>query len=94
MARLFLGNLHFGTTEDDVHQWFLERSWVVTDISIVTEKNTGQSRGFGFAECDDPNVITDMNGQKLHGRKIVVNAAKPREDRNPRDGGVKSYGKY
>lgn len=78
--RIFIGNLHFGTTEDEIVAWFLERSWRVTNVHIVTERNTGSSRGFAFGECDDDLVVKDMDGQPLHGRKINVTVARPREE--------------
>ncbi len=76
--RLFIGNLFFGTVEDDIKQFFAGRDWHITDVRIATVKETGESRGFAFAECDDPLAIKDMDGLHLHGRRINVSEARPR----------------
>jgi len=85
LMRLFVGNLHFGTVEDDIKAWFAERDWHVTDVRIATDKNTGQSRGFAFAEAEGgQNCIKDMDGQQLHGRRINVSEARPRPPQEQR----------
>jgi RNA recognition motif-containing protein len=87
--RLFVGNLSFDTTEEDLRSAFAE--WGANEAAIPTGES-GRPRGFGFVEVDDDKAeaaIAAMNGSDLGGRPITVNEARPREDRG---GGRGGYG--
>jgi cold-inducible RNA-binding protein len=90
---IYVGNLSFDATEDEVREMFAAFGQVST-VALIKDKFTGQSRGFGFVEM--PNVpeaqkaIQDLNGKELKGRNLTVNPARPREeggDRGGRGGG-------
>lgn len=89
MPRIYVGNLSFRTTEDTLRDAFSQYGEVVS-ASIVTDRETGRSRGFGFVEMNDQGqanaAIEAMNGQDFEGRTLTVNEARPREER-PRGGG-------
>jgi RNA recognition motif-containing protein len=85
--RLFVGNLSFQVTEQELEEAF--KDYGGTNVSIPTNE-TGRPRGFGFIEVDEAKVqdaITALNGMNLHGREISVNEARPREDRGGGGGG-------
>jgi len=87
MAKLYVGNLNFQTTEEELKQVFSEVG-VQTRATVVRDKFTNQSRGFAFVEFDDADVankaIQAINGRMVGGRALKVNEAKPQE---PRSGG-------
>jgi RNA recognition motif-containing protein len=85
--KLYVGNISFETTGDDLVQAFSQYG-TVTSAQVVTDRDTGRSRGFAFVEMSDgaEAAIQAMNGANLGGRTLTVNEAKPREDR-PRGGG-------
>ena len=78
---IYVGNLAFETSEDDIKKAF-ERFGQVTSVAIIKDKITGKNRGFGFVVMDDKSqadaAIAGMNGQDVGGRKLKVNEAKPR----------------
>jgi RNA recognition motif-containing protein len=84
MKNIFVGNLSFGATEGSVRTLF-EAYGTVDRVSIVTDRDTGQARGFGFVEMgndgEGQRAITALNGQELDGRAINVNEARPKSDR-------------
>jgi RNA recognition motif-containing protein len=84
---LYVGNLSFTTTADDLREAFSEHG-TVTRAQVVTDRETGRSRGFGFVEMTEgaDQAIAALNGAQFQGRALTVNEAKPREDR-PRSGG-------
>lgn len=86
--KLYVGNLSFKTTTDDLRA-AVEQYAPVTSIDVVMDRMTGQSRGFAFVEVSDNGdaVIEALNGAELQGRKLVVNEARPREDRRGGPGG-------
>ena len=90
MKKLYVGNLPFSTTEDDLRQMFAPFGEVTT-VTIIKDKFSGRSKGFGFVEManDDEamKAIEAKNGQDMDGRAIVVNEARPMEDRPRRDFG-------
>ncbi len=81
---LYVGNLNFDTTEDALRQAFAAHG-TVTSARIITDRDTGNSRGFGFVEMDDSqaaqSAMAALNGQELDGRTLTVNEARPREPR-------------
>jgi RNA recognition motif-containing protein len=89
---IYVGNLSFQTTADDLLQLFGAHG-TVTRAQVTTDRETGRSRGFGFVEMSDggDEAINALNGAQLQGRTLTVNEAKPREDR-PRSGGGGGYG--
>jgi RNA recognition motif-containing protein len=83
--RLFVGNLAFAVNDTDLRELFAQAG-VCESTSIVMDRNTGKSRGFGFVEMasneDAQKAITQFNGQDLKGRALTVNEAKEREQHN------------
>jgi RNA recognition motif-containing protein len=80
---LYVGNLPWSITEEELKQKFEEVSPVIA-ARVVKDQFSGRSKGFGFVEVDDANMekaISGMNGKKLGEREIVVNEARPKEDR-------------
>ena len=90
--KLYVGNISFQTTSDDLVQAFSQYGTVL-GAQIVSDRETGRSRGFAFVEMHDgaDEAIAALNGAQLSGRTLTVNEAKPREDR-PRSGGGGGYG--
>ena len=84
MTNIFVGNLSYGTTEESVRALF-ESYGTVERVSIVTDRETGQPRGFGFVEMTNANeaqkAIAGLNGKDLGGRDLNVNEARPKTDR-------------
>lgn len=84
---IYVGNISFNATADDVREVF-ERYGTVAKVTVITDRETGRSRGFGFVEM--PNAmegkaaIEALHGQPLLGRALTVNEARPREPRPPR----------
>ena len=93
--KLYVGNLSFSTTEGDLSALFSEVGQVQS-LRLMTDRDTGQSRGFAFVELSDRSegeqAISKFNGHMLNGREIKVNEAKPQEDR--RGGGGGNRGGY
>ena len=87
---IYVGNLPYSTTEEQLNSAFSEFG-TVTTVKIITDKYTGQAKGFAFVEMADNNeankAITALNEAEFNGRKIRVNEAKPREDSNRGGGG-------
>jgi RNA recognition motif-containing protein len=90
MLKIYVGNLAFSTTDDDLRTAF-EAHGEVASASIVMDRETGRSRGFGFVEMSNDeearNAIAAMHGTDLGGRQLTVNEARPREDRGGGGGG-------
>jgi RNA recognition motif-containing protein len=84
---LYVGNLPFTTTDDELRQVFSQYG-TVTKVQVVSDRETGRSRGFGFVEMADgaDEAIAALGGAMYQGRALTVNEARPREDR-PRMGG-------
>lgn len=93
-TKLYIGNLSYQTTEDDLRSHF-EQAGAVTSCDLILDKFTSKSRGFAFVEMgsqeDADNATSTLNGKELDGRALVVNEARPREER-PRGGGGGGYG--
>ncbi len=86
--KLYVGNLAFATTSDDLRDAFSEYG-TVSSATVITDRETGRSRGFGFVEMESgaEQAIEAMNGKELGGRTLNVNEARPREDRRGGGGG-------
>lgn len=88
--KLFVGNLPWSATNDDLQNMFAQHG-TVTSATIITDKMTGRSRGFGFVEMENDAeadaAIAAVNGQDIGGRKIMVNEARPMTDRPQRSFG-------
>ncbi|NTW15811.1 MAG: RNA-binding protein [Candidatus Moranbacteria bacterium] len=85
--KLYVGNLSYGTTEESLRAAF-EQAGTVVSVAVIMDKMTGRSRGFGFVEMEDADMdkaIEMWNGKELDGRELVVNEARPLEDRPRRD---------
>jgi len=85
---IFVGSLAWGTTSEGLEQAFAQFG-VVTSAKVISDRETGRSKGFGFVEMDSggDEAIEALNGADLDGRQIVVNEARPREDRRGGGGG-------
>jgi cold-inducible RNA-binding protein len=83
-VNIFVGNLAFSATDNSLRQLF-ESHGVVDKVNIITDRDTGRSKGFGFVEMPDSAAakaaIQGLNGKELDGRALTVNEAKPREPR-------------
>lgn len=90
MKNIFVGNLSFRVTEDDLRNAF-EQFGTVERASILTDRDTGRSRGFGFVEMPDDqqgdDAIAALNGAELDGRTLNVNVARPRPEKTGGFGG-------
>jgi RNA recognition motif-containing protein len=89
MKNIYVGNLSYNTTEEEVRSLF-EQYGAVDRVSIVTDRDTGQPRGFAFVEMSDDEAggraIESLNGANLGGRNLSINEARPKAER-PRGGG-------
>ena len=95
MKNIFVGNLSFGATEDAVRSMF-EAYGTVDRVSVVTDRETGRARGFGFVEMsvndEAERAIAALNGRELDGRALNINEARPKEDRGGGGGGYRGNG--
>lgn len=93
---IYVANVNYKTTDDELRELF-EEFGEVTSARIINDKFTGQSRGFGFVEMADDNeakqAINELNGNEFMGKQLVINEARPREDR-PRTSGGGGGGGY
>ena len=88
--KLFVGNLPFTTSEDDVRTLFAQAG-EVTSVALIKDRDTGRSKGFAFVEmktqAEAEKAISMFNGYRIGGRELTVNIARPREERSDRGGG-------
>jgi RNA recognition motif-containing protein len=82
--RIFVGNLPFSATEDEIRDLFAEHG-AVTSVHLVTDRESGRPRGFGFVEMEEgaDEAIEALHQTSLGGRSLNVNEARPREERRP-----------
>ncbi|QEL14508.1 RNA recognition motif domain-containing protein [Limnoglobus roseus] len=89
-TNIYVGNLPWSTTEDDLYSLF-QQYGTVQRAQIVTDRETGRSRGFAFVEmaneAEAQAAIQALNEQPMNGRPLTVNIAQPRQERGPRSGG-------
>jgi cold-inducible RNA-binding protein len=94
-TKLYVGNLSFRTTSEELRDMF-SQAGTVESASVIEDRETGRSRGFGFVEMATPEeaqaAIAQFNGKELGGRNLTVNEAKPKTDRGGGGGGRGGYG--
>src|ERR1700740_319998 len=95
MKNIFVGNLSFGATQDAVRSMF-ESYGAVERVTLVTDRDTGQARGFGFVEmtngAEADRAIAELNGRELDGRALNVHDARPNADRGSGAGHTRAGG--
>jgi cold-inducible RNA-binding protein len=97
MTKLYVGNLAFSMTDESLMQLFIGKGYKVGSARIITDRETGRSRGFGFVELgpedDAAKAIGEFNGLDIEGRALQVNEARPQESRGggDRGGGGRGY---
>ena len=94
-TKLYVGNLSFEVTENDLNDAFAAYG-TVTETNLMMDRATGRARGFGFVTMstaeEAQKAIDALNGKELDGRAMTVNVARPREERSGGGGGRRSYG--
>jgi RNA recognition motif-containing protein len=94
VKKLYIGNLSFQATEQDIIEWFTQAGITGPSVTLVRDRMSGQVRGFGFVEVQDDGqairAIQALNGQDFMGRNVTVNEARPREGGG---GGRGGYGR-
>jgi RNA recognition motif-containing protein len=90
--KLYVGNLSFQTTETELKELFAQSGPVET-VRIITDRETGRSKGFGFVEMEDgaDHAIAQLNGKDFNGRSLTVNEARPMASRTSSGGGFSRY---
>jgi cold-inducible RNA-binding protein len=92
--KLYVGNLSFETTENDLQDLF-EQHGKVSEVSLMMDRMTGKSRGFAFVTMNDNTeasaAMTALNGKEVNGRTLNVNEARPREERPRPSGGNRPF---
>jgi RNA recognition motif-containing protein len=93
--KLYVGNLPYAASEDDVKEHF-SKAGTVTSVALIKDRATGRAKGFGFVEMSSADeaqkAISMFHGQDFMGRSITVNVARPPENRPPRTGGDRRGG--
>jgi len=97
--KLYIGNLDYGTTEDNLKSLIEEKGASAKEVKIIIDKYSGKSKGFGFAEFETEEqaqqIIDALNEQEFNGRKLIVNKARkmqPRKDNFGGGGGGRNFG--
>jgi len=94
-VKLYVGNLSYSTTEDELRALFAQAG-TVASVAVIKDRDTGQSKGFAFVEmstqAEAQKAISQFNGQTLGDRALTVNIARPREDRGGFGGGRSGSG--
>ena len=92
---IYVGNLSYQSTEDELRDLFAEFGDVVS-AKLIVDKFTGQAKGFGFVEMSNNSeaqkAMDELNGRDVNGRSITVNQARPRQERSRGGGGGRGYG--
>lgn len=95
MTNIYVGNLSYNATEDDLREAFGQYG-EVSSVSVIKDRDTGRARGFAFVEMPDANqaaqAIENLNNTEIAGRAVTVNEARPREDRGGGGGGGRRGG--
>jgi len=91
VKKLYIGNLPFSATEDQLHEWLSQIGVTPSGVNLIRDRFTGQSRGFAFVEItsdeDADRAVNSLNGQNFGGRNLVVNEARPQAERGGGGGG-------
>src|SRR5260221_2425832 len=97
VKKLYIGNLPFSATEDQLHEWFSQIGVTPSGVNLIRDRFTGQSRGFAFVEVnndeDADRAVNSLNGQNFGGRNLVVNEARPQAERTGGGGGRRGDGR-
>src|SRR5260221_1573180 len=92
VKKLYIGNLPFSATEDQLNEWFSQIGVTPSGVNLIRDRFTGQSRGFAFVEVnndeDADRAVNSLNGQNFGGRNLVVNEARPQAERTGGGGGA------
>lgn len=92
--KIYVGNLPFDASQNDVRDLFAEHGQV-DDVTLITDRDTGRPRGFGFVEMPDKSAassaLSALDGKEFGGRNLTVNEAKPRNDRGGGGGGGRRW---
>lgn len=92
VKKLYVGNLNFKTTEEEIRNAFSVFG-EVHSVNMISDRETGRPRGFCFVEMENADkAIQELNGKDLAGRNLTVNEARAREERGPRGGGMGGNG--
>ncbi len=95
-SRLYVGNLPFSADEDQVRELFSQNNRTVTEVRLITDRETGRPRGFGFVEMgsseDADGAIRELDGYSMEGRALQVNEARARSERGGGGGGRRGGG--
>jgi cold-inducible RNA-binding protein len=98
VKKLYVGNLPFNASEEQLQEWFGQVGVNPSAISLIRDRFTGQSRGFAFIEIandeEADRAVTSLNGQNFGGRNLVVNEARPQTERSGGGGGRGGGGGY
>lgn len=87
MKKIYVGNLPFSATEDEIRDLFSQHG-TVSSVNLISDRDTGRPRGFGFVEMEDiGDAISALDGAMFGGRNLKVNEARPREERGGGGGG-------
>jgi cold-inducible RNA-binding protein len=96
VKKLYIGNLPFSATEEQLNEWFSQIGVTPSGVNLIRDRFTGQSRGFAFVEVtndeDADRAINSLNGQNFGGRNLVVNEARPQAERGGGGGGGRGGG--
>jgi cold-inducible RNA-binding protein len=96
VKKLYIGNLPFSATEEQLNEWFSQIGVTPSGVNLIRDRFTGQSRGFAFVEVtndeDADRAVNSLNGQNFGGRNLVVNEARPQAERG--GGGSGGRGGY
>jgi len=93
VKKLYVGNVSYQATEDELNRWFAEAGFTVDSVSLIRDRYSGEPRGFGFVEMSNDDeadkAVQTMNGKDFLGRNLVVNEARPMREGGggPRRGG-------
>jgi len=87
LKKLYVGNVSFQATEEELTAWFAEAGVSAASVTLIRDRATGQARGFGFVEIQNDEeadrAVASLNGKAFLGRPLVVNEARPQRDRGP-----------